>query len=232
LVQSAVVPHHLAGLGVEADQMGVRRGDDQGAFIDRHVARREVDRVGDQLCRQLALVFPDEIAVGGVEGLDAVGVVEDEEHAVVDDRGGLGGARDHRPGPGDLEVLDVALVDLLERAVAVAVKGAPPHQPIGRRRIAQHGVGDGREVAGGIGGLLGERRSAGEQQRRQRKDRRFPISMYRHGFLPLLGVWRHYSASPDNSDPVRRLSVLAAPARPLRQPQSLIGFARPTEVCP
>ncbi len=164
-----VVPHDLAGLGIEGNQMGVRCGGDHGIFIDRQIARREIGRVGNQLFRQLALVFPDEIAGRGVEGLDLVGVIEDIKHAVMDDRGRLGGARDQRPRPRHLEILDIVLVDLVERAVAVAVKRAPPHQPVGRRRIAQHRVRNRREIAGGIGALLSERRDAGEQQRRQRE---------------------------------------------------------------
>ena len=74
-----------------------------------------------------------QVAGRGVERLDLVGIVEDEQHAVMHDRRRLGGAGGQRPGPGDLQVLDVALVDLVERAVAPAVVGAPPHQPVRRR---------------------------------------------------------------------------------------------------
>ena len=144
-VGGGVIPHDLAGLGVERDDMGVRGGDDQLVVVDRHVALGQVvAALGEQLRRQVALVFPDQVAGGGIERLDLVGVVEDEQHAVMHDRRRLGGAGGHRPRPGRLQVLDVVLVDLVERAVAPAVIGAPPHQPVRRRRIAQHRVGDRR----------------------------------------------------------------------------------------
>ena len=165
-VGRGMVPDHLAGLGVERDDMGVGRGGDEIALIDRHVAGGEVLRVGDQPGREIALVFPDQVAGRRIERLDLVAEIEDVEHAVMDDGRRLGGAAGERPAPRDLEIFHIGFVDLLQRAVAVAVIGAPPHQPVRRRRIAQHRIGDRRQVPDGIGrlGLLRERRCAGEQQ--------------------------------------------------------------------
>ena len=165
-VGSGVVPHHLSGLGIERDDMGVRGGGDEIALIDRHVAAGKVLRAGDQPGREITLVFPDQVAGRRIERLDLVAEIEDVEHAVMDDRRRLGGAACERPAPCDLEVFHVGLVDLLQRAVAVAVIGAPPHQPVRCRWVAQHRIGDRRQVADGIGclGLLRERRRAGEQQ--------------------------------------------------------------------
>jgi hypothetical protein len=181
-----MVPHELAGLGVERDDVGVIGGGNEIALMDRHVARRQIAGLGNHLGRQVAPVFPDQIAGCGVERLDLVGIIEDEQHAVMDDRRRLGGAGGHRPRPRHLEVLDVVLVDLIERAVPIAVIGTPPHQPIRRRWIAQHRVGDGGEGPRRIAGLLRECRRAREQQTRQSEGRVPAIPHCRHCFLPLL----------------------------------------------
>src|SRR5262249_41452780 len=112
-VGGGVIPGHLAGLGIKRDQVRVRGRNDQLGLVDRHVALGErIAGFGDELRRQVALVLPQEVAVGGVERLHLVGVIEDEQHAIVYDRRRLGRAIAERPGPDQLEILDVALVDL------------------------------------------------------------------------------------------------------------------------
>ena len=187
-VAGGVVPDDLAGLGVEREQVCVGGGDDQVALIDRHVAVGEIAAVGQHLGRQRALVFPDQVAGGAVERLHLVGIVEDVDDAVVRDRGHLGGTIGHRPGPGHLQVLHIVLVDLLERAVAVAVIGAPPHQPIAVRRIEQHLVGDGRQVPGRIGDLrlLRQHSGAREQQKGQSQAGGLPEAISAHCFPPAM----------------------------------------------
>jgi hypothetical protein len=101
-----VVPNELSGFGVERNDMSIRGGDDQLVVIDCDVALRQILAVvGEQLGRQIAFVFPDEVAGRAVW------------------------------------------------AVAPAIVGAPPHQPIRRRRIAQHGVGHRRQALAQICGL-------------------------------------------------------------------------------
>jgi len=130
-VRGLVLPVDLAGLGVQRDDVGIRGREDDVVAVDRHVALGEVVAAGvDQLLRQLALVLPEQVAGGRVQRLHLVAVVEDEEHAVVYQRRRLGGAGRQRPHPSDAQVLDVVLVDLVERRIAPAVVGAPPHQPV------------------------------------------------------------------------------------------------------
>ena len=169
-IGDGMIPHHLPGLGIERDDVGVRGRDVQIVSIDRHVALGQlIGILREQLGRKVALVFPDQVAGGAVERLDLVAVVIEEQHAIVDDRRRLGGTRVHRPRPRRLEVLDVVLVDLIERAVAVAVIGAAPHQPVRRRRIAQHLVRDRLEIFRRLGGrrLLRQRTGNGCAEDRQ-----------------------------------------------------------------
>ena len=71
----------------------------------------------------------------------------DEHHAVVDDRRRLvtvgHAGREH---PHRLQPRDVVRRDLIERAVAPAVVGAPDHQPVAVLRLLQPLGGDGRVV--------------------------------------------------------------------------------------
>ena len=53
--------------------------------------------------------------------------------------------------------------DLVERAAAPTVERPPPHRPVGRRRVPEHGVGDGDEVGGGLRTGDGRGRGQGDQ---------------------------------------------------------------------
>ncbi len=69
------------------------------------------------------------------------------DRAVVGERRRLvGAAFVHRPDPRELEVLRVVPRDLRQRAEVRRVVIAPQHEPVARRRIPQHLVGDAREV--------------------------------------------------------------------------------------
>ena len=143
-VRGGVVPGDLAGFHVERDEMRIGGGDDQVVAKERHIAfGKHVAAIGHKLGGQVALVFPQQVAIGRVERLYFVGVVEDEQHAVMHDRRDFGRAGGHRPGPCDLQAINVVLVDGVQRAVTRAIVGAPEHQPIRRRRIAQHLIGHG-----------------------------------------------------------------------------------------
>src|SRR5581483_8337899 len=94
-----------------------------------------------------------------------------------------------RPGPAGAQILDVVLVDLIERAIAPAVVGPPPHQPVRWRRAAQHRIADRRQRGKGIGfRRLRLRCRRGEQNQRQAEQRR---SHGRgHSFLPKIARTR------------------------------------------
>ena len=63
-----------------------------------------------------------------------------------DGRGLVGAALVHRPHPLQLQIVDIAAIDLLERAVTPAGIIAAADQPLAIRRVGQHGVGHGRIV--------------------------------------------------------------------------------------
>src|SRR4029450_11958678 len=50
------------------------------------------------------------------------------------------------PGPCELQIADVALVDLVERAISLAVVGTSPHEPVIRTGSGRDFVADGREA--------------------------------------------------------------------------------------
>ena len=90
----------------------------------------------------LVPVLPEQLAGGRVEGLDDVAGARQEHHAVVDERRGLVGALGHRQRPGQAQAGHVVGPDPVQRRVALVVSGAPPGQPILRRRIPEQLVGD------------------------------------------------------------------------------------------
>ena len=167
LVGHGHVPHQPARARVQRDEVGVvGRAEDQVA-VDRHVAldaapgvaargRRPLRQArnvrlltaaaasGHRRGRRRARpVFPDQRAGCRIERLDDAARVGQVHHAVVDERRRLLRARVvHRPRPGQLQLPDVLARDLVQRTVAPRVVGAPPVQPLARRRVAEHRLGD------------------------------------------------------------------------------------------
>ena len=148
VVEDLRLPHLLAGLRVESEDVVVRAGVDDVAAVDGHVPVG-LEQVGEDVLlhvlRHLAPVLPDEVAGDGVDRLDDVARVRHVEHAPVGQRCPLLAARPERARPDHPQVADVVPVDLIERAVAPAVLRPAPHQPVAGRRVLQHGVGDGHE---------------------------------------------------------------------------------------
>ena len=105
----------------------------------------------------LVPVLPEQLAGGRVEGLDDVAGARQEHHAVVDERRGLVGALGHRQRPGQAQAGHVVGPDPVQRRVALVVAGAPPGQPVLRRRIPEQLVGD----RGQAGDLAVDERAAG-----------------------------------------------------------------------
>ena len=125
----------------------------------------------------LVPVLPDQLAGSRVECLDDVAGARQEHHAVMDERRGLVGPLGHRQRPGQAQAGHVAGPDLVQRRVALVVSGAPPGQPVLRRRIPEQLVGD----RGEAGDLAVDERAEGRhgvhvagliRQRRVRRIRR------------------------------------------------------------
>ena len=93
------------------------------------------------LCR-CGTILPDQIPCRSIERLNDASGVWQVHDAVVDKRCGfIRAGIVHRPRPGELKLGHILPVNLIERAVAPCIIGAPPVQPIPRRRIPQHGLG-------------------------------------------------------------------------------------------
>ena len=150
------VPEQFAGLRVQRDDVGVERGEIDLVLVEADPAVRRVQL--KEIVGQLALVPPQELAGLGVEGEHLVLRRAHEHDAVVHDGWRLvafGHAR--REAPDRHEVLHVAGVDLLERAVAPGVIGSPVHQPVLGLGTHEPLIGH-RCVAGGAGGGARARR--------------------------------------------------------------------------
>ena len=165
VVEDRGLPREATGHGVEGEYVVVDAGVDDVPAEDGDVA------VGGQAAHVLldvvwglAAVLPHEVAGGRVDGLDDVARVRHVEDAVVGERRALLAARGEAARPHHPQRADVAAVDLVEGAVAPAVRRPPPRQPVGRRGVLEHRVGDGNERRGGLGLRTG---GGGRQQRRQ-----------------------------------------------------------------
>ena len=174
VVEDLGLPHQLAGLRVEGEDVVVAARVDDQLAPDRDVAvgvGEAADHVLGEVVGPVAAVFPDQVAGHRVEGLDDVARVRHVHHPVVDHRGPLLQPRPQGPRPHHADVAHVAAVDLVEGAVAQGVEGAPPHQPVVGVRVLQHGVGDGNEVVRGLG-VDGGRQPERRQQTEDDEERR------------------------------------------------------------
>ena len=155
------LPDLLAGAHVDGDDRRVVRREEHLVAVEREAARGPgaLERVG----RVAVAVLPDEVARGGVDGLDDVAGVGQEHHPVVHERRRLVLTLAHREHPGQLELAHVLARDLVERAVALVVARAAPGQPVVRGRLPQQLVGDRRQRAGAA---VAEPRRAGLGRRR------------------------------------------------------------------
>ena len=129
------LPDHGPRRRVECHHRGVGLVKDDLAVSVRHAA---VDRVAahhrDRARVLLRLVLPDDPAVGvQVESVDDVGKRRVHVHRVADDQRAAFVAAEHagREGPRDLNVSDVAAVDLRQLAVARVGVVAGGHHPFG-----------------------------------------------------------------------------------------------------
>ena len=168
VVDDPRLPRQPSGGGLQGEDVAVgARVDDQVA-VDGEVAvplGKGRDDVLREILGAVAAVLPQQVAGDGVDGLDDVARVRHVHHAAVHQRRALLAARGKRARPDHAQLAHVVAVDLVERAVAPAVERPPPHQPVFRGGILEHGVGDRCKPIRGL-----RRRNAGrcdEQQRRR-----------------------------------------------------------------
>ena len=142
LVRDLRAPEFLARREVEGHGGAVAHVDEHLAVVDHR--RTAHGAVGDRRALVGGRELPDRRAVRRVEGDDA-GLGGHEHDAVPHGRAALEGlAVAHVANPGDLEVLDVARVDLVQRAVAGLGAVAAELRPLTRRGVVHVGVGLGR----------------------------------------------------------------------------------------
>ena len=136
------LPHLLAGPRVERDEIHVGRGEEQLVAVERQRA----GGAGPRVFRQPVAVDPDDVAGRRVERLNDVPRVGEEHDAVVHQRGRLVVPLPDRDRPGEVQLADVVARNLVESAVAVAVAGPAPAQPVAGRRVGEHLVGDRAQI--------------------------------------------------------------------------------------
>ena len=194
-------PFHLAGFRVERDDGGVGLVQENGvvgvgdAAVDRVAAHRP-----DHVRVLLRLILPDDLAVlRQVERIDNVRERRVHVHHVADNerRALVPAQHTGREAPGDLEIADVVLVDLVERRVARVGVVAGLDRPV--RRIL-HGlhhavVGEGRQGYRGEEGCDSWRDT--------------PM---RHRFLPNASLMLPPAAHPEaqGADRLIRLRIVSA----------------------
>ena len=199
VVEDLRLPDQLAALGVEGVDVVVVAGVDDQVAVDGHVpvvVGQAPHDLGDVL-GDVAAVLPPQVAGHGVDGLHVVPRVRHEQHAAVGQRGPLLRALGQGSGPHELQVADVVAVHLVERAVAPAVLRAAPHEPVARRRVLEHGVGDGHEtlIFDGLRRHEGRERHEGKHHKQESK------TLSEHRTLPgsevrRFKLWQRPCAAP------------------------------------
>ena len=131
------LPHEITGPRIDGDHRQVGRGHEDLVLVERDGAHQ----VGPAPLGILAAVLPDDVAGPRVERLQDVSRIGQVHHAVMDQRRRLHASRFHRPHPGEPQLVDVVRCQLVERAVAVAVRRPPPRQPLLAWRIREQLIG-------------------------------------------------------------------------------------------
>ena len=134
------LPDHLPGHRVEGHHERVVRRVKNLVAVQGDAAVRAV-RMGHVL-RELPVVDPELLSRARIDGDDPVLGRGNEHDAVVDDRRRLvAGRHPGRHRPHGHEIAHVLPVDLIQRAVALAVVGPAVHQPVARIGLPQPFVG-------------------------------------------------------------------------------------------
>ena len=88
-------------------------------------------------------VDPELLTGGGVERYDPVAGFRDVHHSIVYEWCGFHKKTIQWSGPHLVQLLYVAGIDLIKRAVTPVIERAPERQPVLRRLILNHGIGNG-----------------------------------------------------------------------------------------
>ena len=196
VVEDSRLPHLPAGGRVEGKDIAVGAGVDDAVRVDGEIAVGGRKTAGGGSFRQIAAVLPDEVAGGRVDGLDDVAGVRHVEHPAVGQRRPLLAAGPHAARPDHAQLADVIPRDPVQGAVAPPVEGPPPHQPVGRRRRLQHGVGDRDEVAGGLRASDGRGRRQGQHGGGNRGQESHGMGLVRHLGPPRIKNERRFRPPP------------------------------------
>ena len=174
VVEDLGLPDQLARDRVERVDVVVVGGVDDQPAVDGDVAVvvREPAHDARDILGDVPAVLPEEVAGDGVDRLQVVLRVRHVEPSAVGQRRPLLGPGRQGAGPHHAQVAHVVAIDLVEGAVAPAVERAPPHQPVARRRVLEHGVGDGDERVSVRGGGLRAEREGSDRLHRQDEHRR------------------------------------------------------------
>jgi len=122
---------HLARSRVDRNDEAVG-----GGVVDKIAIDRE--RLRPRRERRVALVFPQQRAVGGVERRDRRARLDHVHDAAIHDGNTLVVSGRHFPGPRRLQPADVPPVDELERAETLRVVRPAVHQPVVWARVLEH----------------------------------------------------------------------------------------------
>ena len=171
---SVLVSQRTLPVAYRARREAVRRGEIDHVLEDAEILVPRRPRV--DVLRIVAHVFPDQVAVGGVDRLHGAARHIHVHDAAIDDRRRFLRAGGQAARPGHAQLPDIVLVDLIERAVAMLVEGPADHQPVGGIGIGQHLLGDRLEIGGLRGGVR-----CGDAQQCGRKADRDPG----HEYLPV-----------------------------------------------
>ena len=137
-------PAHLSGFGVERHQVTVGRSEIDHVLVDTKALVTRCRR--RNALRIVALIFPNQIAVRGIDRLDAGAGHVKVHDAAINDRCRFLRAVRQPARPGHPQLADVVFIDLVERTEALLIEGAADHQPVGRIRIDQRFLGDRLEI--------------------------------------------------------------------------------------
>ena len=137
------------------------------AVIERHAAVHHIaaDEIGAR-ARHLGIIGPADISRLCVDRIDHAPVAGGVDDAVFHQRRGFqpaGGAE--FMAPGQPQLADGLLVDLVQRTEAMVVIGPPVHQPVARVLVgaAQLGVAERRGASAGAQKKKGRKNRAGDQ---------------------------------------------------------------------
>ena len=141
-VVDRLLPDGLAGLGVERDELRVERREIDLVLPDRRAAVDDV-AAGQDAFGQLGVILPDLFAGLGVDGEEAAVGAGDIDDAVVDEAPALSCPRCFSPpnenDQAGTRFLTVVVIDLLERAEALALRAQAVGENRSRRRSRPSG---------------------------------------------------------------------------------------------